>query len=133
LNYSQPLTTIPPIQRAVIDLTRSRSSTPDNRTITARVGSNSTEPPELRISIPSNGERRHDVNGKQNGQTRAENDVFSMGGVADKRSPQLQPTMDKSPAAAPPLQASSEALPQSKEQSDLEKENRHSVDRLLVK
>jgi hypothetical protein len=127
------MTTIPPIQRAVIDLTRSRSSTPDNRSITARVESNSTAPPELQTSIPSNGERRHDVNGKQNGQTRAENDVFSMGGIADKRSPQLSPTMDKSPAAAPPSQVSSEAPPPAKEQSDLEKENRHSVDRLLVK
>src|SRR5271170_3784003 len=136
LNYSQPMTTIPHIQRAVIDLTRSRSSTPDNRPITARVGSNSTTPPELRISIPSNGKHRHDVNGKQNGQTRAENDLFSMGGIADKRSPQPPSTTDKSPAAAPPSQASSEALPprsSPKEQSDLEKENRHSVDRLLVK
>jgi len=127
------MTTIPPIQRAVIDLTRSRSSTPDNRPITARVESNSTAPPELLTSIPSNGEGRHDVNGKQNGQTRAEKDVFSMGGIADKRSPQLPPTMDKSPAAAPPSQVSSEAPPPAKEQSDLEKENRHSVDRLLVK
>src|SRR5271154_5917354 len=130
------MTTIPHIQRAVIDLTRSRSSTPDNRPTTTAVESNSTAPPELRISIPSNGERRHDVNGKQNGQTSAETDVFSMGGIADKRSPQLPPTMDKSPVAAPLSQASSEAPPprsSPKEQSDLEKENRHSVDRLLVK
>jgi len=130
------MTTIPPLQRAVIDLTRSRSSTPDNRPTTAVLESNSTAPPELRTSISSKGEpRRQEENGKQNGEIRAENDVFSMGGFTDKRSLQL-PTTEKSPAAAPPSQVPTNATPPrspSKEKSDLEKENRHSVDRLLVK
>jgi len=100
------------------------------------VESNSQAPPELRTSIPSNGEpHREEVNGKQDGEIRTQNDVFSMGGIADKRSPPI-PTTDKSPVAAPPSQVPSEAPPLKsppKEQSDLEKEDRHSVDRLLVK
>lgn len=133
-NYSKPMTSIPPLQRAVIDLTRSRSSTPDNRLSAAGAESNSTAPPGPRPSIPSNGEpTQQEITGKQVGENRSKNDVFSMGGLADKDSSQV-PAPEKSPA--PPISQGASEIPARsppKDQSELERENRHSVDRLLVK
>lgn len=129
-----PINPIPPLQRAVIDLTRSRSSTPDNRPAGAAVESNSTAPPELQPSNQLNGESaQQGVIEKRTGETRSENDVFSMGGIADKRSSPV-PTTEK-PTAPSPSQVTSETPARSppKDPSELERENRHSVDRLLVK
>ena len=56
LNYPKPVTSIPPVQRAVIDLTNSRSPTPDNLQAPRESGGSSNSRPQL----PSNSQAHQD-------------------------------------------------------------------------
>src|SRR5215471_7433167 len=60
-SYPKPVTLIPPVQRAVIDLTNSRSPTPDNRAASSESGG----PSNLRPQLSSTSQIKRESNGRQ--------------------------------------------------------------------
>jgi hypothetical protein len=102
LKYSQPTTAISSAERAVIDLTASRSPSPDDRPATAVTRVSSSAPLDSRDSQREDGSRvRNGANGHQNGAASSVEKNMSGQGVDEHNISLLSPPTDKRSGSTP--------------------------------
>ena len=134
LNYPKTVTSIPPVHRAVIDLTNSRSPTPDNRSAPNESGGHSNSIPQF----ASISQMQQEMNVQQDNpmnpfppSTRSTNDS-----TRTSSPHQVTSNISGDPSVSPKTAISEPPLGQisPKEERLVTKDNRHdlSVSRLLV-
>jgi hypothetical protein len=133
LNYPKPVTTIPPVQRAVIDLTNSRSPTPDNRSAPNESGGHSNSIPQF----ASISQMQREMNVRQdNSMNPNPPSAQSTNDSTRTSSPQVTSNISGDPSVSPKTAISEPPLGHisPKEERLVTKDNRHdlSVSRLLV-